>query len=211
MTDDLPTDTTPLGVVTYHQDTSGWWTAELGDGRYLGRCGVYNRLAFAQPYAFSSTYDSLEAAQRAARFVATRLHGADLANADLTEAKLRRADLDGADLSGACLAGANLREASLTDADLSGATLRGAELREADLSDAYLVGADLREADLRDAYLNGANLTEADLRGADLRGAVLTARLTGCVMTGAIYDPSTVFPEEFDPDPSLRLVQRGSR
>jgi len=76
-------------------------------------------------------------------------------------ANLRGANLREADLSEANLRGANLREANLSWANLSGADLRNANLSEANLSWAELRGADLSEANLR-----GANLREADLRGA---------------------------------------------
>ena len=76
-------------------------------------------------------------------------------------ANLRGANLREADLSEANLRGANLREANLSWAYLSGADLRNANLSEANLSWAELRGADLSEANLR-----GANLREADLRGA---------------------------------------------
>jgi hypothetical protein len=85
--------------------------------------------------------------------------GADLRDADLSDAVLRGAVLRGADLSDAVLRGAVLR-----GADLSGAVLRGADLSDADLSG----------ADLSDAVLRGAVLSDADLSDAVLRGAVLS-------------------------------------
>lgn len=57
------------------------------------------------------------------------LHGADLSDANLSDA-----DLSGANLSDADLSCANLSGANLGDADLSGADLRGANLSGADLS-----------------------------------------------------------------------------
>ena len=115
--------------------------------------------------------------------------GANLSDADLSDADLRCANLSDADLCGANLSDADLRGANLSDADLSDANLscanlsdadlRGANLSDADLSDANLrcanlSGADLRGADLRCANLCGANLSDADLRGADLRCANLS-------------------------------------
>ncbi len=132
------------------------------------------------------------------------LEGADLREADLTNAKLGGADLTNADLTSAKLNGAeledsDLRRANLEAADLSGADLSGAELREADLSgvvlkhahlsgahlaavidgeniigSVHLDGADIREADLRGTSLRGAVLSQADLSGADLEGADLS-------------------------------------
>ena len=80
--------------------------------------------------------------------------GADLRDADLSDADLRRAYFSGAGLSGAHLRGANLRGADLSDAYLRGANLRGANLWDADLSGAYLRGANLSGADLRDVTGN---------------------------------------------------------
>ena len=90
--------------------------------------------------------------------------GANLSDADLSDADLRCANLSDADLCGANLSDADLRGANLSDADLSDANLRCANLS----------GADLRGADLRCANLCGANLSDADLRGADLRCANLS-------------------------------------
>ena len=75
---------------------------------------------------------------------------------------------------GADLRDANLSDANLSGADLSDANLRGADLSNANLRDANLSGADLSGANLRDAYLSGANLSGANLRDAYLRGADLS-------------------------------------
>ena len=104
------------------------------------------------------------------------LRGADLSDADLSDAYLSgaylsRADLSDADLRGAYLSRADLSDAYLRGADLSGAYLRGADLSDADLSDADLSGAYLSGAYLSRADLSGADLSGADLSGADLSGA----------------------------------------
>lgn len=71
-------------------------------------------------------------------------HGRWLRNEEGGErANLSGADLSDADLSDANLSGANLSDANLSDANLSGAYLSDADLRDADLSGAYLRGADL--------------------------------------------------------------------
>ena len=109
---------------------------------------------------------------------AENLRGADLSDANLSDANLRGADLSGTGLSDANLSGANLRGADLSDADLRDANLRGADLSGADLRGADLSGADLRGADLSGADLRGADLRGADLRGADLRDADLPCLVT---------------------------------
>ena len=55
------------------------------------------------------------------------------------------------------LSGADLRDANLSDADLRYANLSGAGLRDANLSGADLSYTNLRCADLRDADLSNAN------------------------------------------------------
>jgi len=75
------------------------------------------------------------------------LHSLWLSTRFSTTIKGRRADLSGADLSDANLSDADLRCANLSDADLNGANLRCADLRRADLSGANLSDADLRCAD----------------------------------------------------------------
>ena len=57
--------------------------------------------------------------------------------------------------------GANLSNANLSDANLRGANLSDANLRDANLSDAYLRGANLSDAYLRGANLRGADLRGA--------------------------------------------------
>jgi hypothetical protein len=114
-------------------------------------------------------------------WVATnRGEGADLAGADLITADLTRANLKRANLRGACL----------IHARCDGADLRGAYLRGADCRDMRLDGADLQGADLR-----GANFHEATVD--DFKwGATVSS---GAILTGAIYDARTVWPDGFDP------------
>ena len=64
-----------------------------------------------------------------------------------------KAAVEVAVLRGADLSGADLRDANLSDAVLRGADLSGADLRDANLSDAVLRGADLRDANLRGAII----------------------------------------------------------
>ena len=93
---------------------------------------------------------------------------ADIQGADLTNANLTEANLQGADLTNA-----NLRYANLTDADLTNANLQGADLTEAILTDADLTNANLQGAVLTNADLQGAILTNANLRYTNLTGADL--------------------------------------
>ena len=94
-------------------------------------------------------------------------------NADLSGANLSDADLSDANLSGANLSDADLSDADLSGANLSDADLSGADLSDANLSDADLSGADLSDANLSDADLSGANLSGANLSGANLSDAAI--------------------------------------
>lgn len=158
------------------------------------------------------------------------LRGAYLVHASLEAADLREARFDGAFLQKANLIDANLEHASLAEADLRGAVYSRREgrhhrleaeqdrthwpagfnphIREAvalgpgaELNHTRLVGADLRARDLTGASFRGADLRRADLSGADLSGADLSsARLEETHLEGAIYNPMTRWPAEFDPD-----------
>ncbi|MEP0913053.1 pentapeptide repeat-containing protein [Leptolyngbya sp. GB1-A1] len=136
-----------------------------------------------------------------------QLREAVLVEADLREANLGGADLRKADLRLALLQGANLQSADLTEADLEGANLRGANLTRSVLTDVQLRRADLQVAVLQGASLSAANLDEVNLQGADLRGAYLVGtvltyaqNLHNSILTDAIYDRKTRFPEGFNPD-----------
>ena len=90
-------------------------------------------------------------------------------------------------------------------ADLRRAYLRWRNLEGADLRKADLIGADLREADLKGANLAGANLRWAKLTEMKPRGMTES----GAHLAGAIADPETIWPEEFDPvSAGVRLEPR---
>jgi len=95
--------------------------------------------------------------------------GAELAEAQLSDATMTSTDLTSADL----------RAATLVRADMSYATLKDAKLSSANMNHTILIGADLRDADLTAASLDGANLSYADLRG---------AKITDAEITGAVFD-----------------------
>ncbi len=120
----------------------------------------------------------------------------NLSGADLSEANLSEADLGGADLSEANLSGTDLRNANLTLANLTGATFRGvtsietnktgsfyrktygSRITASKFSRRWSPSSDSRHvtyasANLSGASLGGANLSGANLSGADLSGAYL--------------------------------------
>ncbi len=132
-----------------------------------------------------------------------RLAGVDLSEAILTGARLGGADLTRAGLTGARLDNADLSHARLEWARLDGAKLSQARLSEADMARADLRGADLSGADLFAADLSGADLTRARLDAADLSGANLTgADLSGAELRATRHDEDTRWPDGFSPPDS---------
>jgi len=113
------------------------------------------------------------------RMIGPKGRQADLRGANLSDADLSQADLRKALLSGAYLTQANLSDADLHAAELGAADLRSAMLCRANLSEAFLVGADLRGSSLTHANLRGAMLGLTDLTAADLSGADLAEALCG--------------------------------
>jgi uncharacterized protein YjbI with pentapeptide repeats len=110
-------------------------------------------------------------------------YGADLANANLSQAILT-----GANPGNENLANANLAHADLTNAVIEYGTLPGANLTDASLTNADLEGTSWSGADLTHASLAGANLsygtlTTATVTGTNLTGANLTAE-AGFAVTG---------------------------
>lgn len=94
--------------------------------------------------------------------------------ANLTDADLSNANLPVANLSGATLYRANFIGAQLIYANLSGADLRAASLIIADLT-----GANLSNADMRVQFAMGINLSYANLSGANMAGTYITTRNGG--------------------------------
>lgn len=129
-----------------------------------------------------------------------RLAGVDLSDAVLTGAKLGGADLTRAVLTGAHLDNADLNHARLEWARLDGAKLSQARLAQADMARADLRGADLAQADLFAADLSGADLSGARLDEADLSGANLSgADLNGTHLRAVRHDETTRWPDGFNP------------
>ncbi|MDQ1033152.1 hypothetical protein QF035_010734 [Streptomyces umbrinus] len=127
------------------------------------------------------------------------LAGAQLTQADLTEAYLSGATLTDARLSGAMLTDAYLSEAMFIRANLSGAmftraNLSGAMFTRADLSGAMFTEADLSAVTFTDAYLSAVTFTDAYLSGADLSSA--RGLMPGQV-TPAEADDTTKMPARF--------------
>lgn len=116
------------------------WEADMAKYRIIGNIRRLNREG-AAPETLKDAY----------------LRGADLQDADLSEASLHRADLSGADL----------QNADLSDTYLGTADFSGANLRKADLSGSHFgvfTGMTTSE-EAEETILAGANLRGANLQG----------------------------------------------
>jgi uncharacterized protein YjbI with pentapeptide repeats len=145
---------------------------------------------------------------RFAKLDESRLYGADLIMADLSNASLGLTDLTGARLFQANLTGAELFRANLTGADLTVANLTGADLIQANLTGAYLADANLTgtylvQANMSDALLLEANLSGAELWLADLTDADLfrSEGLSQKQLDRACGKPSRIPPDLTSPKP----------
>lgn len=99
-------------------------------------------------------------------------YGADLAQADFSQAQL-----DGSHFSKAILSGANFSRARLRRTLFNHAKLTAAMMNQAQLFEASLRGAELAGGDLRFCNLHRADCTDACLDGCDLTGARTLATL----------------------------------
>ncbi|MBD2086914.1 pentapeptide repeat-containing protein [Coleofasciculus sp. FACHB-542] len=149
------------------------WRALAGDGKYA--------FVYTFAVAFAATGG-------------TNFRGADLTDADFTQATLKSTNFRGAILTRTCwhqakkldrarvgdsilakaavrdlLVGSNGYKKSYAGANLKGANLTGVNLNEANLRE-----ADISEATLKAANLEGANLTKAQSVGTDFTNASLT-------------------------------------
>ncbi|MBW4492201.1 MAG: pentapeptide repeat-containing protein [Oscillatoria princeps RMCB-10] len=121
------------------------------------------------------------------------LSGAELKQANFSEATLVLALMNRANLMRAELNKANLFRARLSGANLSSAQLLQADLRQAVLSDVSLTGAELREAKLAGANLQGARLGQVTAKGASFQAANLSAsEWLGADLSGADFSGSNL-------------------
>ncbi|WP_375505606.1 pentapeptide repeat-containing protein [uncultured Nostoc sp.] len=124
----------------------------------------------------------------------TSFRGANLTNADFTQATLKSTDLRNTILicsrwhqakmldrvrpGSTYLQNSQVRQLLVTgqgqDKNFYRENLRGINLQKANLADASFIGADLSEANLQDADLSRAKLKQTQLDGTDLTGATLT-------------------------------------
>jgi uncharacterized protein YjbI with pentapeptide repeats len=130
------------------------------------------------------------------------LRGVDLSNTILVWGELSEADLTGANLNRSTLSAAKLRDADLTNANLSEADLSMADLHRANLRGADLKKANIRQADLSEADLRGADLSETDLEDDPAVDIIFPGNLTG-----AKYNSSTIWPDNFDPKQWGAVIQ----
>lgn len=113
-------------------------------------------------------------------------HHANLSGSDVADTNLSDAFLSYADLSGAIFSNVSCTRAHLVSANLSGALLQDLDLSRVSFHYANLSRANLHKADLSDAIFQDASLTNAWLDSADLSSAsFLRADLSGAKLMGA--------------------------
>ncbi|MBE9034927.1 pentapeptide repeat-containing protein [aff. Roholtiella sp. LEGE 12411] len=159
----------------------------------------------------------------------TSFRGADLTNADFTQATLKSTDLRNTILicsrwhqakmldrvrpGSTYLQNSQVRQLLVTgqgqDKNFYRENLRGINLQSANLADASFIGADLSEANLQDADLSRAKLKQTQLNATDLTGATLTGAYIedwGITNTTKLHGVRCEYvfmrlPTKEDPDP----------
>lgn len=159
----------------------------------------------------------------------TSFRGANLTNADFTQAILKSTDfrnttlicsrwyqakmLDRVRPGLTYLQNAQVRQLLVTrqgqDTNFDGENLRGINLQAANLADTSFIGADLSEANLQDANLSRAKLKQTQLDATDLTGATLTGAYIedwGITNTTKLHGVRCEYvfmhlPTKEDPDP----------
>lgn len=118
-----------------------------------------------------------------AQLVGTNLGAATFAGAKFTKANLAGATLDKSDLNSSDFTGADMTDASLLEATFGAVILRGVKIVGARFLDAKLMNVDFSEADL-----SKVTFLECDLTGANLSGSKLvSAAFLHCIGTGANF------------------------
>ncbi|PHM06045.1 pentapeptide repeat-containing protein [Nostoc sp. 'Peltigera malacea cyanobiont' DB3992] len=159
----------------------------------------------------------------------TSFRGADLTNANFTQATLKSTDFRKAILICSCwhqakmldrvrpgstyLQSSQVGQLLVTgqgqDKNFDREKLRGVNLKEANLADASFIGTDLSEANLQNADLSRAKLKQTQLDGTNLTGATLTGAYIedwGITNTTKLDGVSCEYvfmrlPTKVDPDP----------
>jgi uncharacterized protein YjbI with pentapeptide repeats/uncharacterized protein (DUF697 family) len=161
----------------------------------LGIWGAWRIDAAAAQYQGIATGAIALSSTGLAAWGGTRFRGANLSQADFTQARLKNSDfreanltqtrfLDAAFLAQSRLGHSILQQGAVRSLLTTGngrgqsyreANLQGANLRGADLSGAILSDANLSGATCHSANLDGANLTRVNAVGCDFRQARMTA------------------------------------
>ena len=151
-----------------------------------------------------------------------KLTEAQAEDVNFNRANLQGSTLDKANFTGSSFMQANLshsraKRANFKDGLLVLANFEGANLRGADFRDAWLLGANFIGANLKGANLQGAILREIDMHvstpgGYLVRQPIIDKKLMdaaapelqrynsgGALLTGALYNAKTTFPEWFNP------------
>ncbi|MEH1865918.1 MAG: pentapeptide repeat-containing protein [Nostoc sp.] len=128
-----------------------------------------------------------------ANFTEAMLLGCNLKKATITRTRWFQAKLDYAKLEGTILIQAEVRDLLVTgqgkDEFFTRLNFRGANLTEANLMNARFTESDLSQATLNGACLEKANLTRVQAQGTDFRKAILT----GACLESWMIDNTTRF------------------
>ncbi|MDR6956185.1 uncharacterized protein YjbI with pentapeptide repeats [Pseudomonas brassicacearum] len=133
-----------------------------------------------------------------------------LVGADLKGISFHRAIFEYLNLDSVSFAGGDLRNsvfyfcilnnATIKNVSLVNSILTGSKMRGSDLSGSLLMYSDFTKVDLSLANLKDSNVEGCDFRDADFSGAdVSVIGLEKCKLQRALYDSSTIWPENFNP------------
>jgi len=121
-----------------------------------------------------------------------------------------REDFSGFELTTVQLANKFITSCRFTDSDMRAATLDGAFVRACDFSAANLQNASLWRTHFAACIFRGTDLRWADLRNARFQKQntgtetgvcdLTEALLDGAILSGVVYDRSTLWPSGFDPE-----------
>lgn len=133
----------------------------------------------------------------------TDLRSVDISHSDLWRTNFSFSELEGAEVNDSILTENNFIFSNLENVNFSGSNLRGSYFRNSNLRSVDFSLANLSEATFREADLIDANFNKAYIDGSDFS----QTNLSSARISGAIYTPSTKFPEDFSiEDADLYLI-----
>ncbi len=124
----------------------------------------------------------------------------NLNRSNAARALCQRSHLSDSTFVEACFDGADMRLSVLDALLIRNSSFVNADVSWSSFSDAVVLLSDCRGISLVGCRLTGTYFIGADLRGANLRHTELAdVHFSDCLLQGAWYDSSTVWPSGFDP------------